>query len=387
MNTRTRLVVLLVSTPVVAFAVIGGVLGKVAAREDTYQYLRVFEDVVSLVLNNYVEAVDVDRMMEGALRGLSDGLDPDSAYLRPEDVRQLESGAPLPEGDVGLELTRQYYLRVLAVRDGSPAARAGLMTGDYLRAIDGRSTRDTSVFEGLRRLRGAPGTKVTLTVLRGNAAEPHTVELVRERLTGPDVVTRLQAPGVGYLRIAAFGAGIRRELEAAWRELARSGAAQLIVDLRSTAHGTFDNALVAARLFVAQGTLALREGRDEPQETLRAAPGDGLIPVPTILLVNGGTAGPAEVFAAALAANGRGRLVGERTAGRAAIQRLVKLPDGSGLWLSTRHYLTPAGAPIHGRGLTPDTAVDGPEVEFGARPSSDPVLEKALELLRAKQAA
>lgn len=387
MNARTRLIVLLVSTPVVAFAVIGGFLGKAAAREDAYQYLRVFEDVVSLVLNNYVEEVDVDRMMEGALRGLSEGLDPDSAYLSPEVVRQLESGAAFPDGDVGLELTRQYYLRVLAARDGSPAQRAGLRTGDFIRAIDGRSTRDLSVFEGLRRLRGAPGTKVTLTVLRGNAAEPHTVELVRERLSGPEVTARIAAPGVGYVRIAAFGSAVRRELEAAWRTLVRSGATHLIIDLRGTAHGTFDEGLAAARLFVGRGTLALGEGRDEPRQTFTAEPGDGVIAEPVTLLVNGGTAGPAELFAAALAANGRARLVGERTAGRAAVQRLVRLPDGSGLWLSTRHYLTAAGTPIHGRGLTPETEVEDPEVEFGAQPMTDPVLEKALDLVRARKAA
>jgi carboxyl-terminal processing protease len=387
MSARSRLAVLLVSTPIVAFVVIGGFLGKAAAREDAYQFLRVFEDVVSLVLNNYVEEVDLDRMMDGALRGLSEGLDPDSAYLGPDEVRQLESGAPLPEGEVGLELTRQYYLRVLAARDGSPGARAGLMTGDYIRAIDGRSTRDMSVFEGTRRLRGAPGTKVTLTVLRGNAAEPHTVELVRERPGGPAVTTRVVAPGVGYIRIAVFEPTAANQLEAAARELSRGGATELIIDLRGTAQGNVDAAIAAARLFVAQGTLVLLEGRDEARQTVAATKGDGAITLPVTLLVNGGTAGPAELFAAALSANRRATLVGERTAGRAARQRLVKLPGGGGLWLSTHRYLTAAGTPIHGRGLVPDTEVDDPEVEFGARPSTDPILEKALEAVRAKKAA
>ena len=132
-------------------------------------------------MSNYVEEVKVDHVMEGAMRGLADGLDPDSAYLNAKQVKALEAGETLPDGDVGLELTRQYYLRVIAARDGSPAAKAGLQTGDYVRAIDGKPTRDMSVFEGTRLLRGQPGSKVTLTVIRGNAADPHEVTLVREK--------------------------------------------------------------------------------------------------------------------------------------------------------------------------------------------------------------
>src|SRR5215212_1779579 len=183
MTLKTRLSVLLLSTPVLAFVVIGGLMGNASARagDEKFQQLRVFEDVVSLVLTNYVEEVKIDRAMEGALKGLADGLDPDSAYLNTRQVAELEAAAPLPEGDVGLELTRQYYLRVISARDGSPGARAGLQTGDYVRAIDGKPTRDMSVFEGSRLLRGEPGSKVVLTIIRGNAADPHEVPLVREK--------------------------------------------------------------------------------------------------------------------------------------------------------------------------------------------------------------
>src|SRR4029453_9663978 len=170
-----------------------------------YAHLRVFEDVVSLVLHNYVEEVKVDRVMEGAMRGLADGLDPDSAYLTAKEVRSVENNEALPEGDVGLELTRQYYLRVIAARDGWPAAKNGLQTGDYVRAIDGKPTRDLSVFEGARLLRGQPGSKVTLTIIRGNAADPHELELVRDKTPGTIVTSKLLAPDLGYVRIASFG--------------------------------------------------------------------------------------------------------------------------------------------------------------------------------------
>jgi C-terminal processing protease CtpA/Prc len=171
MNGRGRLIVLLVSVPVIAFAVIGGFMGNaLASRQDSYQYLRIFEDVVTLILNNYVEEVDVDKVMQGAMHGLADGLDPDSAYLDAGQVKSFEKNDSAGVAQVGIELTRQYYLRVIAARDGSPAARAGLAPGDYIRAIDGQSTRDTSVYEGMRLLRGKAGTRVHLTVLRGNAA-------------------------------------------------------------------------------------------------------------------------------------------------------------------------------------------------------------------------
>src|SRR5882672_882947 len=194
MTSRTRIIVISITAPVIAFAIVGGLLGKVMAREETYQHLKIFDDVVSLITSNYVEEVNVDKVMRGAMHGLADGLDPDSAYLTPDEVKQVEAGAPLPAGDVGIDLTRQYYLRIIAARDGSPAAKAGLRTGDYVRAIGATPTREMSVFEGMRALRGAPGSKLSLTIIRGGANDPHVVELTREAVPATDVVTRIAAP-------------------------------------------------------------------------------------------------------------------------------------------------------------------------------------------------
>src|SRR6478752_3119717 len=224
MTTRTRLSVLLISTPLLAFVIVGGLRGNEAGGDPTFQHLRVFEDVVSLILNNYVEDAEVDKVMEGALRGLADGLDPDSAYLTAAEVKSIDPGEAVPAGDVGVELTRQYYLRVIAARDDSPAAKAGLQTGDYVRAIDGKPARDLSVFEGMRLLRGQPGSKVTLTVIRGNAAEPHEIELLRERTPGAMVTSKMLAPDLGYVRIAAFGPDAADKVRAQAADLTRSGA-------------------------------------------------------------------------------------------------------------------------------------------------------------------
>src|SRR5512134_1085655 len=149
MTSKTRLFVLLVSAPIIAFAMVGGVLGSAIARDDTYQQLRVFQDVVSLISSNYVEEANLARVMTGAMRGLAEGLDPDSSYLLPAEVKRLEAGEALPPAETGLEITRQYYLRIVSARDDSPAARAGLRPGDLIRIIDQNSTRDMSAFEGV----------------------------------------------------------------------------------------------------------------------------------------------------------------------------------------------------------------------------------------------
>lgn len=454
MTTRTRLSVLLLSTPVLAFVVVGGLMGsgRAPAGDETFQHLRVFQDVVSLVLNNYVEEVKIDRAMEGALKGLADGLDPDSAYLDARQVAALEANRAQPEGDVGLELTRQYYLRVISARDGSPAAKAGLQTGDYLRGIDGKPTRDMSVFEGTRLLRGEPGSKVTLTIIRGNAADPHEVPLVREKAAGTGVSGRLMAltpasptsgnreaapaagasaahDPVGYVRIATFRHDPADTLKRQVADLSKAGATSLLIDLRGTAEGPIENGIAAARPFVKSGTLAIRAGRDgDHKETVEAAAGDGAITLPVQLLVTAGTSGAAEVFAAALRSNKRADLIGEHTLGRAGLQKLVKLPEGRGLWLTYAQYYRsgatgeqerkpdegsgtpdisagrpnaagkapgkatriPGAEPINGRGLKPDVAVEDAEVaEFGAnltdKPAgNDPILQAALDRLRKK---
>ena len=389
MSSRTRLIVMSISAPVIAFAIVGGFLGKVMAGQDApYQHLKIFDDVVTMISSQYVEEVNIDKVMYGAMHGLADGLDPDSAYLTPAQVKQVEAGTPLPPAGVGLELTRQYYLRVIAARDNSPAAKAGLRTGDYIRAINDLPTREMSVWEGMRMLRGAAGTKVTVTVIRGNAADPHVVELIRQPEPPSAVSGRVAAPGVGYIRIAGISKETAEQVKTHAADAVRNGATKLIVDVRRVSNGSPEDGLAVARLFVAKGTLAMRETKNGPRETIASSPGDGSITLPTVVLIDTGTSAAAEVFASALSGNKRADLIGEHTIGRAAEQKLIKLPDGAGLWLSTMRYLTPAGTPLHEKGLEPTVVVDDPDVEFGQpAPTADPILEKAIEHLAGKKAA
>jgi len=262
-----------------------------------------------------------------------------------------------------------------------PAARAGLRTGDYVRAINDVPTRDMSVWQGMRALRGAVGSKVTLTIFRGNAADPHVVTLSREALAPADVSGRIATPGVGYIRVPAIGPRTADQVKAQVADISKSGATKLVIDIRRTASGTYDQGLALARLFVPKGTLAQRETKGvATKDTIAANAGDGSISLRAVLLMDNGTSGAAELFASALSGNQRADLVGEHTVGRAGVQKLVKLPGGSGLWLTTVRYLTPAGAPLHEKGLEPTVQVEAPDVEFGQpAPAGDIMLDKAIE--------
>jgi len=387
MTRQTRWFVFLVSTPLVALVTVGGLIGTPqAAAQESYKHLGVFQDVLRLVLGAYVEEVDVDRVMDGAMRGLTDGLDTSSAFLQPDEVRAIDSKAPLPAGDTGLVVTRQFYLRVLGVRDGSPAARAGLQAGDFVRMIDDKPTRDMSTVTGTRLLRGAPGSKVKVTIIRVNPTDPHTFELVREVPKG-DIVQTSTVEGMARVRIASFTSGTAAALKTTFEGLAKLNAPGAVIDLRGIADGTPDDGIAAARLFIKTGTIAVRAGRAPEPEKIMAAPGDGAVTLPVVLLVSNGTSNAAEVFAAALLGNKRAELVGEPTAGVAALQKLVRLPQGYGLWLTyTRHMTVDGTQPIHERGLPPTLGVPTTLVGFDELPpTTDVPLAKAIERLKTKR--
>jgi carboxyl-terminal processing protease len=389
MSTRARLTVLLTSVPIIAFILVGGYLGRAGAREDTYRHLRIFEDVVSLISNNYVEEVELETVIQGALRGLSDGLDADSAYLLEEDVERIETGRPLPDGRIGVELTRQFYVKIVAPEDQSPATRAGLLAGDLIRAIDNQPTRSMSALEATRLLRGEPGSAVMLSLLRGNTSEPYEIKLIRERLERASVSARPLSPGEAYIRVASFGEGVTQEIAAAIAQLTSQGATRLVIDVRNTAGGSHDEGIAAARLFVGSGTILRRaeQGRqDEDATPIETTTGTDAIDTPVILLTNAGTADAAELFTASLVSSERAETVGQRTAGRVSLQKLVRLPDGTGLWLSWARYLKASGDPLHRYGVEPTLAIDLRTVELGEPlPDDDVPLERAIERLRSTQ--
>jgi carboxyl-terminal processing protease len=390
MSSKSRWLIVLISTPLVILATVGGLLGasQTTPQQQSFKDLPVFQEVLSLIMSSYVEKADVDKVMEGAMRGLAEGLDASSAYLTPDEVAVVKANAPLPAGDVGIVVSRQFYLRIVGVRDGSPAAKAGLRTGDFIRAIDDKPTREVSSWEGTHWLRGAPGSKVELLVIRGNAADPHSVTLTREAPPATFATSKRLPGGEGYVRVTSFAPGAAAAIRQQMDTLRQGGASSAVIDLRGVADGSIDEGITAARLFVASGALATLAERGNKKTTVQANAGDGAIAMPIVLLVSNGTANAAEIFAAALSGNHRADLVGEPTAGIAAVQHLVALPENRGLWLTYGRYLTADGKTIHEHGLPPAVAVEEPSVAFGeAPPASDEPLAKAIERLRTKKTA
>ena len=386
MSSRTRWIVFLISTPIVVFVTVGGLLGAQRPGEKPFPHRDTFEDVLALIMQAYVEPADMTKVLDGAMRGLADSLDTSSAYLVPDEVKAIESNAAQPAGDVGLVVTRQYWLRVVGVRDGSPAAKAGLQTGDFVRMIDGKPTRDLSSVAGNRLLRGAPGSKVSITVIRGNAADPHNFDLVRTSPTG-EAITQKPLPGGGaHVRVSSFSPTVVAGLKTVFDALPKAKVGYAVIDLRGTADGRLEDGIAAARLFVKSGVLAVRGGREPERTRIEAAAGDGAITMPVALLVSNGTANAAEVFAAALVGNDRADLVGEPTGGIAAVQKLVKLPENHGLWLTYQRYYTVDGkTAIHERGLRPTFSVEIPRLGFDELPpATDEPLAKAAERVRDK---
>lgn len=380
MSPRTRLVIALLSTCLTAYIAMGTLLGRVFG-DTTFGQLAVFNEVVRIVIEAYVEPVNLDRAMAGANLGLTEALDGDSSYLTPEDWKAFQQGQQQHEAEVGVVLTRRFgFLMVVSMRPGSPAEKAGLRTGDILKTIDGKHSRPLAVVAGERLLRGAPGSVVKLRVLRAGS-EPLEMSLVRERLQPAEPERKLLDDGTGYLKLREFTSRTAESLRGEVEVLKKGGARKLVLDLRGAGYGAPLEAVRVAEIFMKGGVVTKLSGRKTGEQVMNADAARVLWELPLAVLVDTGTAGPGEVVAAALLDSGRASIVGERTFGRAAFQKAVPLPEG-GLLITTAKYFTPKGNPIHGRGITPSVPVQVPDETRAGAETGDLVLEKALEVLK-----
>ncbi len=389
MTARSRLLVALASTALIGYVALGSFLGRVLG-DTSYGQLAVFNEVVRLVVEAYVEPVNIDRAMAGARLGLGDALDGDSSYLDAEEFRLFQQPVKDTDAEIGVVLTRRFsFLMVVSSRPGSPADKAGLRAGDILKAIDGRHSRPLAASTGQRLLRGAPGSLVKLAVLRAGA-EPFEISVVRERLSASAPRGKMLEGGTGYLKVGEFPARVADDLRGEVESLKKSGAKTLVLDLRKAAYGAPEEGVRVAEIFLKGGVVTKLAGSKFPELVLSADAARGAWDGPLAVLVDTGSAGPAEIVAAAMLDSGRASVVGEHTFGRAAIQKTVALPDG-GLVLTVAKYSSPKGTAIHGRGVEPSVPVaSADDGEEGDAANRDLILEKALEVLRdgeAKKAA
>ena len=386
MSPRGRLVVALVSTLLVAYVAVGSLLGRVFG-DTTYGQLAVFNEVVRLVLDAYVEPVNIDRAMMGARMGLTDALDGDSAYLDADELRAYQQPPREGEAEIGVVLTRRFsFLMVAATRAGSPAAKSGIKPDDIVKTIDRRHSRSLSPPTGQRLLRGEPGSIVKLTLLRAGS-DPIDLSVVRERLVPVAPERRMLADSTGYIKVTEFTPRAADEVRSELDALRRAGAHALVLDLRGSGTGAPADGVKIAELFLKGGPVGKLSGTREDEQVFSADPARSAWDRPLAVLVDVGTGGAAEVVTSALLDAGRGPIVGEHTFGRAGVQKIVPLTEG-GLLLTVAKYVSPKGTAIHGKGIEPTVVVDVPDRdEDEAAPAGDPILDKALEVLKSPPAA
>jgi len=383
MSQRARLFFAVVSTSLMAYVAVGSLLSRVMG-DTTYGQLSVFGEVIRLVLDAYVEPVNLERTMAGATLGLTDALDGDSAYLNAEDLKAQQAPVKDSDGDIGAVLTRRYaFLMVVSTRPGSPAEKAGLRSGDILKTIDNRHTRPLAPAVGERLLRGAPGSIVKLKVLR-QGSDPLDMSVVRERIQRTPPKGRILEDGSAYVRVGEFPAKTADDARSEIESLRKSGARRMVLDLRGSGYGLPAEGVKVAELFLKGGVVTKLSGRTVPEQVISADPGRSVWDLPLAVIVDEGTAGPGEIVAAALLDSGHVAIVGERTFGRAGVQKTLPMPEG-GLMITVAKYSSPKGTAIHGRGVEPTVPIEVPDEP--PADGKDKVLEKALEVLKAEKAA
>lgn len=385
---RFAQLVLAISIPFVLYAILGGFLGRALARDSAYRYLSVFQDVVTLVMNNYLTEPEMDKVMDGAIRGMLEALDPDSAYLTAEEYAEFKDPGAHKKADIGVELTKRYYLQVVSVLPGSPADKVGVEPGDLIKSIDGENTREINVVVGESMLRGPAGSKVTLEVIRSRQPDPQPIEVERLEVLGSPVTFKQLPDGTGYIQVTSFRPGTDTDVKRAIEMLKGQGSHELVLDLRNSFGRIAEEGGKVAELFISGGVAARLQSRKGETTDVTLATDRVAFDGPVVVLVNRGSGGAAEIVASAFRSSKRGELVGVPTSGRSAVQKALSLGDGTAIVISVAQYWTPDGKPLLGEGLEPTVEV---ERTLDAAADSDPILDKGIEVLheqaKAKKAA
>ena len=380
-------------------------------QDGAYRQMEVYGEVLRHIQTDYVEDPNIDAVTNGALRGLLESLDADSSYLTPADYKTYKADKG-GKAQVGINVSKRYgYATVVSVVPGSPADKANLNDGDIIEAIGNKDTRDISLAMIQLMLQGAPGSELTVAVIRPRKAEPEKVVMSRVVVSQPAVSeTMYENSSILYLKPGALDHDHVQQLEVKLKSMTKAGNKKILLDLRDVAAGDMTEATHLANLLLKTGTIASLEGQKVAKQTFSADPAKTVnATAPLVVLVNRGTAGPGELVAAAMADNKRGDLVGEKTFGEGAQQKTFELPDGAALILSVAKYQSPLGKKFQDDAVTPGTVVasnldalnasaDGEEdgaktpAATPATPAKRPAVQaddqltKALEMLKAKAA-
>ncbi len=335
---------------------------RVAALDKSiYKDIRTFSEVLDMVKKNYVEEIDSQTLINGAINGMIRSLDPHSAFMTAEVYKELEVETQGRFGGIGIEITiLKDVLTVVSPIEDTPAFNAGVKSGDQIIKIEGKSTKDITIMEAVKKLRGPKDTKVTITIMRENMLKPRDIILTRAIIQIKSVKSKILEDNLGYIRIASFHERTSNDLRKALNEL--SGKIKpmkgLVLDLRNDPGGLLMQAIEVSDMFLKSGVIVSTRGRAKNMETKATAKDDGNeLSCPIVVLVNEGTASAAEILAGALQDNGRALIVGVQTFGKASVQTVIPMEDGAALKLTTARYYTPKGRSIQAEGIKPDIVV------------------------------
>ena len=404
MNRFARYSILAISVVIVSWVGLGNVLGR-TANDKAYKSLVVYSEVLQKIQQDYVDEPNMHLVTAGSLHGLLESLDSESSYLTPREYTEYKQKIEAPGvGETGLNLSKRFgYIIVTSVLPDTSAEKAGLHSGDILESVAGFTTREMSVGQAKNLLAGQPGTAVKVGVIRRGKTEPESVDVVREKLSPAKLIVQKIDNETLAVRFPTIDSGRADEVRARLLEAQKQGVTRVILDVRDCGRGQASEALAIARLFVSSGTLTTLRGQTVPQQVFSADASKAIWKGPVSILMDGTTTGAPEVLAAAIANTKRGNLVGDRTFGLAAEQKLIPLEDGAAIVLTVANYLNADGKTIMEEGVTPtevvraalnpsddsedgDTAAsdDSKEPPPVPRPLSadDQVLRKALELLK-----
>jgi carboxyl-terminal processing protease len=395
----SKKIVIILSLVVLAFVATGYVRAR-SNDEKAYRALTVYSEVLDKVQNDYVDDPNIGQVTSGALHGLLDSLDAESAYLSPLEYKDFkEKSANTAAGETGLVLIRRGYIGVIGSLPDSPAAKTGLRIGDIVEKIAGFSTAQMAISQAQLLLRGAPGSVVKLSVIRRGKTEPQDVELTLAKLPASRVLEDKLQGDIAYLRVPQFNAGMTKQIREKLGQFQRQGVKKLILDLRECPAGEDSEGIATAQLFVSSGTITTLKGQTISPVVSSAEPSKVAWADPVTVLIGVGTAGPAEIVAGAISGNKRGETVGDRTYGTASMQKLIEMDDGSALILTVANYYTPDNKEIPANGVAATSEVrpsideviaanDGSQPVPSEKPVSvdDPVVKKAIDILQGSAA-
>jgi carboxyl-terminal processing protease len=386
MSKPTKLIVLGLSFLLATLVVAGGLGVKASTNnEDSYRQVEVYSEVLSRIRTEYVEDPNVSAVTNGALHGLLESLDANSSYLDPTEYKDYKLRKNEGQASIGATLSKRFgYAAVVSVIPGGPADKAGIDSGDIVEAIEGKSTRDMSLAEIDGILAGQPGSVINVSMVRPRKAAPVKTAITREIVAEPAVGTKMLEDGIAYIKIDDFPKGRSQEVAAKLKELDKTGAKKLVIDLRNSGSGDENEGIATANLFLNHGTISYLQGQKYPKQTFTADPQKTVAPsIPLVVLVNRGTAGPAELVAAAIMENSRGDVIGDKTFGSGSIQKVIEMKDGSALMLSVAKYYSPGGKALQDTAVTPNILVadnsddfQGPDDDDTAQPDEKQQQEK-----------